>query len=57
LNLVTIISELKAERARIDKAIGALEGISAKGVVGRSVSGERIAGSKKRGHLSAEGRK
>jgi hypothetical protein len=56
LNIAMIVSELKAERNRIDRAVAALEGLSPNGVPGKtqSVRGVRT---RKRGHLSVAGRK
>ena len=52
MNIAGIVSELKAERNRIDKAISALEGLSPNG------AGHRAAvRAEKRGGLTAAGRK
>ena len=57
LNIGEIVSQLKAERSRIDKAITALEGalynLTGNNLGHRDVS----ARTQKRGHLSPEGRK
>jgi hypothetical protein len=51
LSIAEIVSKLKQERSRIDKAIVALEGSTSNGSV------EVSAPTRKRGGLSAEGRK
>jgi hypothetical protein len=56
LNIQTIISELKAERNRIDQAIASLEDLASHG----AATGNRTSAPKatrKRGRLSAAGRK
>jgi hypothetical protein len=56
LNIATIVSELKAERNRIDRAVAALEGLSSNGTPSKTQSLRGIH-SQKRGHLTAAGRK
>lgn len=56
LNITGMLSELKAERNRIDHAIAALEGLSLNGAAGR-MRQRTIAPPRKRHHLSAQGRK
>lgn len=56
MNVTSILSELRAERSRIDKAISALEGLSTDGVQGvRQNHG--VGRTQKRGRMSAEGRR
>jgi hypothetical protein len=57
LNIVGIISDLKTERERIDRAIVALEGLSANGASSGSASKRAASHTPKRRHLSAQGRK
>jgi hypothetical protein len=57
LNIEAIVVELRGERDRIDKAISALEGTFSK-VAGSGVKHHKAsAGKRKRGRLSAAGRK
>ena len=57
MNIAGIVSELKAERTRIDGAIRALEGLSSNGAATSKLPKQAITHSPKRGHLSAAGRK
>lgn len=55
MNIAAIVSELKAERTRIERAIVALEGLSSNGVA--PTAAPRQASAQRRNHLSAAGRK
>ena len=58
MNIAAIVSELKAERTRIDRAITALEGMSPNGSVsGHSPKQVKAAVAQKSGGLTAAGRK
>jgi len=57
VNIAGVVSELKAERTRIDGAIRALEGLSSNGAATSKLPNQAITHSPKRGHLSAAGRK
>ena len=58
MNTQRIISELKAERNRLDKAIAALDGTSTTQVVAkRAISLDGARPPRKRHHLTAAGRK
>lgn len=57
MNITGIVSELRTERTRIDKAIAALEELSANGNMTRNVPKRATVRAKKRGHLSPEGRR
>ena len=56
LNIEAIVSDLKAERTRIDNALAALGGLSPNGPKSRTRS-SRPNTTRKRGHLSAAGRR
>jgi ABC-type glutathione transport system ATPase component len=53
MDLGKIVSELKSERDRLDRAIGALQAIGS----GKSTVSASVRGSKRRHHLTAEGRR
>ena len=53
MNITEIVSQLKEERTRIDKAISALQGVSPDGIGAT----RRIGSEPKVRHLSAAGRK
>jgi hypothetical protein len=55
VNIAGIVSELKTERTRIERAITALEGLSPNGAV--SPQQTKAASTRKRGGLTAAGRK
>jgi hypothetical protein len=58
LNITAIVSELKAERNRIDGAISALEGLSSNGTASNHTPKRvQAAGAQKSGGLTAAGRK
>jgi hypothetical protein len=60
LELTKIVSELKTERARLDRAIAALEGAAAGRslpVARKSAAAKPATAPKKRGGLTAAGRK
>jgi hypothetical protein len=59
MDLLTIVSELKKERDRLDRAIAALEGtdVAKTATTKRAVPTLVIRKPKKGGHLTAEGRK
>ena len=57
MSVAEIVSDLKAERIRIEKAISALQGISTDGA-GISTQHNRASGrTRRRGHMSPEGQK
>ena len=56
MSIAEIVSELKAERTRIDRAISALEGLSENGSA-RLTDAAAKKDIRRKGHLSAEGRK
>lgn len=56
MNIAGIVSELQAERTRIERAITALEGLSPNGVAS-SAAPKQAPAVQKRGGLSAAGRK
>jgi hypothetical protein len=58
VNIAGIVSELKAERSRIDGAISALEGLSSNGAANtRTPKRAQVATMQKSGGLTAAGRK
>ena len=57
MNIAGVVSELKAERTRIDGAIRALEGLSSNGAATSKLPKQAITHTQKHGHLSAAGRK
>jgi hypothetical protein len=58
LDTQRIVSELKAERNRLDKAIAALDGTNSTRAVATNVSAKNdTAPARKRHHLTAAGRK
>ena len=58
MNIAGLVSQLKAERTRIDGAIKALEGLSPNGAATiHAPKQARAAGAQKRGGLTAAGRK
>jgi hypothetical protein len=56
LDLQKILSELKAERDRINRAIGALDGKASAPVTKKRVDGARASG-RRRGGITLEGRR
>ena len=56
MNIGEIVSQLQAERTRIEKAITALEGLSTNGA-SRVEHQVAVSSTRRRGHLTAEGRK
>jgi hypothetical protein len=57
LNIAEIVSELKAERSRIDGALAALKGHSPSGATSVASRQQAKVPAQKRGGLSAAGRK
>ena len=58
MNTQRIVSELKAERNRLDKAIAALDGANTGGAVAGNANSRKAAQApRKRHHLTAAGRK
>jgi hypothetical protein len=58
VNITAIVSELKAERTRIERAIKALEGLSPNGAATSARPKQaKVAPAPKRGGLTAAGRK
>ncbi len=58
MSIAAIVSELKAERTRIERAITALEGLSPNGAASNAAPKQaKAAPAQKRGGLTAAGRK
>jgi hypothetical protein len=57
LDLQKILSELKAERDRIDRAIEALDGIASSSAVTKKRAGGMRATGRRRGGITPEGRR
>jgi hypothetical protein len=57
LNIADIVAELKAERSRLDAAIGALEGLSSNGSTSSTPHHAAAARPEKHKGLTAAGRK
>ena len=57
MNITVIVSELKAERNRIDGAISALEGLSSNGAANQTPKRAQATVPQKSGGLTASGRK
>ena len=57
MNIAGVISELRAERRRIDSAITALEGLSSNGATRAAVHSQITTHGQKRGRLTPQGRK
>lgn len=57
MDLSRIIDELKAERARLNQAISALEGANSAGRRGRTAGLRSVPRKRRRGHMTAAGRK
>ena len=56
MSLDTILAELKSERDRLSQAIAALEGVT-RGAGARRTAAPAKRGGRRRGRMSAEGRK
>jgi len=57
LDLQKILSELKAERDRIDRAIEVLEGIASSSTVTKKRAGGVLATGRRRGGITPDGRR
>jgi hypothetical protein len=57
VDLSRIINELRAERARLDQAISALEGADSAGRRGRAAGLRSVPRKRRRGHMTAAGRR
>ena len=57
MDLVKVVSELKRERDRLDRAITALEGIEGAAATARAGASRPVAQKAKKHHLTTEGRK
>jgi hypothetical protein len=57
VDLTRIINELRAERARLDQAISALEGTNPAGRSGRTAGLRSGPRKRRRGHMTAAGRR
>jgi len=57
VDITTIVSQLKAQRTQIDGAIATLEGLASNGASSNGTAKSATVQTRKRGHLSAAGRK